>query len=134
MLKKIYNNESFIINKKNKKFNNNLIFEKNLTPIKLIYNDNINYTTNIQKSKILNQLYLKDNKNDINNIKLKLLNHSKNNSRNFSSSNGLNTNSINTKPNFLSLHTNNSLSFATNYKTTFDSNFTKTQYKNTIIK
>ena len=136
MLQETYHNESFIINKNNKKsdgIKNNLTLEHNLTPVKIIYNNKINYTTNIQKTKITNPIYLNNNKINVNNIKIKLLNFSNKNSRNISTSNGLNTNGTtgingtNTKP------TNYSLSFGTNFKTTFDINYSKTQNIKDII-
>ena len=132
MIKTLYNNDSFIKNKKNKKIQNNFVLKKTLTPVKLIpknktnFIDN-NFSTNITKEKKSNKLYLK---NDKNNIKLKLLNPTKKHSRNFSSLKGLSPNSILEKSNnkiFNSNNTNNSFSITTNLKTTMDTNITKTQ-------
>jgi hypothetical protein len=134
MIKTIYN-ESFSNKNKYTKINNHFIFEKTLTPIKIIPKDKIydkesNTSGKIKKTKTSNNLYIGGYKNynkNKNNIKLKILNYSKKNSRNFSSLNGLITNGIFTKSNFISINTNNSLSLATNLKTTMDSNITKTQ-------
>ena len=131
MIKSLHNNVSFISNQKSKKISNNFNLNKTFTPVKLIpkaksnFNEN-NLSTNMTKGKKLNKLYIKTNKN--NNIKLKLLNPTKKNSRNFSLLNGFSPYHIIEKSDYKSFNTNNSLSITTNLKTTMDSNITKTQY------
>ena len=88
------------------------------------FNEN-NLSTNMAKEKKINKLYIKTNKN--NNIKLKLLNPTKKNSRNISLLNGFSPYNIFTKSDYKSFNTNNSLSVTTYLKTTMDSNITKTQ-------
>ena len=129
MLKSFYHNKSFNANQKIKKTSTNFILDKTLTPIKVIskhkdkINKGTNYTPNIIKSKS-KKLFSK--KNNLNNLKIKILNHSINNSRNLSSLNGFISNSIFTKQNYNSFQTNNSFSVTTNLKTTMDSNIPKT--------
>ena len=132
MLKTLCHNKSFNANQKNSKITKHFLLEKTSTPIKLItkYKDKINkennFTPNIIKTKSKN-LYSKNNNNK--NIKLQILNHSINNSRNISSLNGFNNNSIFSNQNYNSFQTNNSFSFATsNLKTTMDSNIAKNQH------
>ena len=131
MIKTIYNNISFNNNQKNNKLSTDIYLQKSFTPIKIMPKDKINFkdnfNTNIVEVKKLNKLYSNKNKNK-NNIKLKLLNPTKKNSRNLSSLNGLNSTNTFTKSNYIGFHTNNSLSVTTNLKTTMDTNMTKTQY------
>ena len=132
MIKTVYNNISFISKQKHNKLPTNIYLEKSFTPIKIIHKDKSNFkgnnfNTNIVEVKKLNKIYSNKIKNNKNNIKLKLLNPSKKNSRNFSSLNGLNNTNIYTKSNYKGFNTNNSLSVATNLKTTIDTNMTKTQ-------
>ena len=131
MIKTLYNNESSISNQKSKKIVNTFIFDKAFTPVKLIpktrknFNEN-SLSINIQKGKKPIKLMLKNNKN--NDIKLKLLNPTKKNSRNFRNISFLddfNPYNLISRSNYKSFNTNNSLSATTNLKTTIDSNITK---------
>ena len=126
MSKTLFNNN---INKTNKKISKTFMFEKTLTPIKIISkckgnnNKERNLNSKITKEKN-DKICFKNNKNK---IKVKILNYSKNNSRNFSSFNDFNSHNISPMQNYSSFETTNSIiSMTTNFKTSFESNITKT--------